>query len=81
MAHHKYSPPAAIAEFNRRFAALLDGLAILRFRQMHQPFCKRLMSPGAIRFVPAGTHDSFFFTFVQSVGPFEANDNHGFDVE
>jgi len=26
-------------------------------------------------------HDSFFFTFVQSVGPFEANDNHGFDVE
>ena len=39
------------------------------------------MSPGAIRFVPAGPHDSFSFTFVQNVGPFEANDNHSFDVE
>jgi hypothetical protein len=39
------------------------------------------MSPGAIRFVPAGPHDSFSFTFVQAVGPFEANDNHGFGVE
>jgi len=39
------------------------------------------MSPGAMRFVPAGAHDSFSFTFVQSVGPFETNDNHGFDVE
>jgi hypothetical protein len=39
------------------------------------------MSPGAIRFVPAGPHDSFSFTFVRSVGPFEANDNHSFDVE
>jgi hypothetical protein len=39
------------------------------------------MQPGAIRFVPAGPHDSFAFTFVKPVGPFEANDNHGFDVE
>ena len=39
------------------------------------------MQPGAIRFVPAGPHDSFAFTFVNPVGPFEANDNHGFDVE
>lgn len=39
------------------------------------------MQPGAIRFVPAGPHDSFSFTFVQGVGPFEANDNHQFDVE
>jgi hypothetical protein len=39
------------------------------------------MAPGSIRFVPAGPHDSFSFTFVQSVGPFEANDNHGFEVE
>jgi hypothetical protein len=38
-------------------------------------------SPGAVRFVPAGPHDSFSFTFVRSVSPFEANDNHGFDVE
>jgi hypothetical protein len=40
-----------------------------------------LMRPGAVRFVPAGPHDSFSFTFVQNVGPFEANDNHGFEVE
>jgi len=33
------------------------------------------------RLVPAGPHDSFSFTFVNSVGPFEANDNHSFDVE
>ena len=39
------------------------------------------MAPGAIRFVPAGAHDSFSFTFVQGVGPFEADDHHVFDVE
>ena len=39
------------------------------------------MSPGAIRFVPAGPHGSFSFTFVRGVGPFEANDHHAFDVE
>jgi hypothetical protein len=39
------------------------------------------MQPGAVRFVPAGPHDSFSFTFVNSVAPFEANDNHSFDVE
>lgn len=39
------------------------------------------MAPGAVRFVPAGPHDSFSFTFVRSVGPFEANDHHSFDVE
>lgn len=39
------------------------------------------MAPGAIRFVPAGGHDSFSFTFVQGVGPFEADDHHAFDVE
>jgi len=39
------------------------------------------MPPGAIRFVPAGPHDSFSFTFVRGVGPFEANDHHVFDVE
>lgn len=40
-----------------------------------------LMPPGAVRFVPAGAHDSFSFTFVRSVGPFENNDHHEFDVE
>ena len=39
------------------------------------------MPPGAIQFVPAGPHDSFSFNFVRSVGPFEANDHHVFDVE
>ena len=39
------------------------------------------MQPGAIRFVPAGAHDSFSFAFVNSVGPFEADDHHSFDVE
>jgi hypothetical protein len=39
------------------------------------------MQPGAVRFVPAGPHDSFSFTFVNSVGPFEADDHHAFDVE
>jgi len=39
------------------------------------------MQPGAVRLVPAGPHDSFSFTFVKSVAPFEANDNHSFDVE
>jgi hypothetical protein len=39
------------------------------------------MPPGAVRFVPAGPHDSFSFTFVQSVSPFENNDHHMFEVE
>jgi len=39
------------------------------------------MQPGAIRLVPAGAHDSFSFTFVNGVGPFEADDHHSFDVE
>ena len=36
-------PPAAVHDFTLRFAALLDGLAILRLRQMHQPSRKRLI--------------------------------------
>ena len=36
-------PPAAIDDFTLRFAALLDGLSILRLRQMHQPSRKRLV--------------------------------------
>jgi len=40
-----------------------------------------LMQPQAVRFVPAGPHDSFSFTFVNPVGTFEANDHHSFDVE
>jgi hypothetical protein len=40
-----------------------------------------LMQPGAVRFVPAGVHDSSSFTFVKAVGPSENNDHHVFDVE
>ena len=39
------------------------------------------MQPGAIRFVPAGAHDSFSVAFMNTVGPFEADDHHSFDVE
>jgi AcrR family transcriptional regulator len=38
-----FAPPVAINDFTLRFAALLDGLAILRLRQMHQPSRKRLV--------------------------------------
>jgi len=38
-----FAPPASIDDFTLRFAALLDGLAILRLRQMHQPSRKRLV--------------------------------------
>jgi AcrR family transcriptional regulator len=38
-----FVPPAAIDDFTLRFAALLDGLAILRLRHMHQPSRKRLI--------------------------------------
>jgi hypothetical protein len=40
-----------------------------------------IIAPGAVRFVPAGAHDSFSFTFLANTAPFEANDNHGFQVE
>jgi hypothetical protein len=32
-------------------------------------------------FVPVGPHDSFAFTWVRGVSPFEAIDHHVFDVE
>jgi AcrR family transcriptional regulator len=38
-----FAPPAVIDDFTLRFAALLDGLSILRLRQMHQPSRKRLI--------------------------------------
>jgi hypothetical protein len=39
------------------------------------------MAPGAARFVPQGAEDSGSFTFVQNAATFEANDNHGYQVE
>ena len=38
-----FAPPAAVDDFTLRFVALLDGLAILRLRQMHQPSRRRLI--------------------------------------
>jgi AcrR family transcriptional regulator len=38
-----FAPPAAIDDFTLRFAALLDGFAILRLRHMNQPSRKRLI--------------------------------------
>jgi BetI-type transcriptional repressor, C-terminal len=38
-----FARPANIDDFTLRFTALLDGLAILRLRQMHQPSRKRLV--------------------------------------
>ena len=53
------------------------GPASVRIRQDGGP----IIAPGAVRFVPAGPHDSFSFTFLANAAPFEANDNHSFDVE
>lgn len=39
----EFASPAGIDDFTLRFAAMLDGLAILRLRQMHQPSRKRLI--------------------------------------
>jgi AcrR family transcriptional regulator len=38
-----FAAPAAIDDFTLRFAALLDGLALLRLRQLNQPSRKRLI--------------------------------------
>lgn len=40
-----------------------------------------LMRPGAVRFVPAGPHDTFSFTFIERVNPFRSSDHHTFAVE
>ena len=38
-----FTAPAAIDDFTLRFAAMLDGLAILHLRQMHHPSRQRLI--------------------------------------
>lgn len=37
---------------------------------------REFMEPGAVRFVPAGPHDSFSFTFAQDLGPLDGLDRH-----
>ena len=36
----------------------------------------QIMEPGAVRFVPVGANDSFSFTFVQDLRPFDGLDQH-----
>lgn len=43
VAEGAFAAPASIDDFTLRFSALLDGLAVLRLRQMHQPTRKRLI--------------------------------------
>jgi AcrR family transcriptional regulator len=43
VAEGAFTAPAAMDDFTLRFAALLDGLAILRLRQMHQPTREHLI--------------------------------------
>lgn len=37
---------------------------------------RQLMHPGRVRFVPAGAHDSFSFTFVRQFRPIRGLDRH-----
>ncbi len=59
-----FAPPASLADFTRRFIALLDGLALQRLQQMHESSRRRLtelamhaarieLAPGPQRPVPA----------------------------
>jgi hypothetical protein len=41
----------------------------------------RLMKPGAVRFVPAGPHDTFSFTFIQDIHSLRSSDHHTFAAE
>jgi hypothetical protein len=51
---------------------LYDAPAGFRVRiDRHQ-----IMEPGAVRFVPAGPHDSFSFTFTQDLQPVDGIDRH-----
>jgi hypothetical protein len=41
----------------------------------------QIMQPGTVRFTPVGAHDSFSFTFVINISPFEGIDLHIFQVQ
>ena len=51
-----------------RFRAVIDGVP------------EAPMKPGALRFVPHGK-ESVTYTFVANTGPFEADDDHRFDLQ
>jgi hypothetical protein len=68
----------ALHQVTATLSVELNGAsASFRIRQDGGP----IIAPGAVRFVPAGPHDSSAFTFLANAAPFEANDNHSFDVE
>jgi hypothetical protein len=52
----------------------------VRFRAIIDDVPEAPMKPTSSRFVPHG-NESFAFTFVGRTGPFEANDNHRFNVQ
>ena len=52
----------------------------IRLRGVIDSVTEAPMKPGKLRFVPSGT-ESATFTFVANTGPFEANDNHRFDIQ
>ena len=51
-----------------RFRAVIDGVP------------EAPMKPGIVRFVPSG-HESVTYTFVGNTAPFEADDDHRFDLQ
>jgi hypothetical protein len=52
----------------------------VRFRGVIDGVPEAPMKPGIVRFVPDGK-ESVSYTFVANTGPFEANDNHRFDIQ
>jgi hypothetical protein len=60
-------------------SVLVNGGPV-NFRVLIDTITEAPMKPGAARFVPNGT-EAFSFTFVGNTGPFEANDNHRFDLQ
>jgi len=52
----------------------------VRLRAVIDDVPEASMKPGVVRFVPSG-RESVTYTFVGNTGPFEANDNHRFDIQ
>jgi hypothetical protein len=40
-----------------------------------------IMEPGAVKFIPAGAPDSFSFTFVEDLQPYDGLDRHGLQLQ
>jgi hypothetical protein len=52
----------------------------VRLRAVIDSVTEAPMKPGPTRFVPSGT-ETVTYMFVGNTGPFEANDNHRFDIQ